>query len=682
MSRWSDQDAARLVGTYPTLPEDLALRVYTSRLLGNDASLVLHGGGNTSVKTCLKDDLGAELEVLCVKGSGWDLGAIEPQGLPAIALEPLRALRILPEMTDETMVRNTRRYLLDPASPNPSVETLLHAFLPHKFIDHTHADAVLALANQPDAEMVLRDIYGEEVGIVPYIMPGFQLAKLAAEVYEAQPGVKGLVLVNHGIFSFGETARESYERMMMLVEQAKQALASLGRFAVPGIPEPRPLESGKGTLLLNLRGALNAHSQSPGQQVLHVRRTPEINAFLQRDDLQSVAMRGPVTPDHVIRTKHLPLILSPECLNGDEARDHIETELAQYVETYQRYFETQAGEKKVEKKQLHPLPVVFLIPGLGLVTAGKNEGSARIAADIYERTMAVIENAEQWGHYKPLPESDLFDMEYWSLEQAKLGRSKPRELEGRVAVVSGAAGGLGAGIARRLAKAGCHVLVTDIQKENLDKVAASIRKEKGAGIVAMAGDLTQHTFAEELLEAACCEWGGVDFVVCNAGKAFTQPIAEAKEMLEDSLRVNLMAQHYLAAAAVNAMKKQKTGGCLLFTASKAAFNPGAGFGPYNIAKAALVALMKQYALEYAGEGIRSLAVSPDRVRTPLFDPKLLANRAAARGLTTDEYFKANLLGREVLVEDVAEACLFLLQAEKATGTFFTLDGGNLAASPR
>lgn len=679
LSRWSDQDAQSYCEMFPDVPRDLALRVYTSRLLGRDSSLVLHGGGNTSVKTIVRDDVNDEIEVLCVKGSGWDLGDIEPPGLPAVALKPLGKLRQLSEMSDESMVRNTRRHLLDPSSPNPSVETLLHAFLPHKFIDHTHADAVLAIADQADATARIRDIYGDEVGIVPYIMPGFQLAKLAAKVYEANPKVMGLILVNHGIFSFGETAKEAYERMIYLVDKAEKAIQMPAAAPVA----PAPLTSQHASWMAALRGALVGHPEGPGSQVLHLRRSSQIETFLKRSDLEEVSQKGPATPDHIIRTKRHPLILRLEQTTSDDScKRYIEACLAGFVADYQAYFQTQVREKGVEKKALHPLPIVFLIPGLGLVTAGKNHKAAKIAADIYEHTMDVISHAEHVGTYHPLDSADLFDMEYWSLEQAKLGKKKHRSFEGKVAVVSGAGGGLGAAIARTLAHHGCHLLITDLKAEPLAQLAEELSRSAGVTVIDHSGDLTQPALAEAMMDRACCTFGGVDFVVCNAGQAFTGPMAEATATLERSLAINLLAQQYLSASGVAVMLRQGIGGCLLYTASKAAFNPGSGFGPYNIAKAGLVALMKQYALEYAGDGIRSLAVNPDRVRTPLFDQELLANRAAARGLTTDQYFRANLLGREVLAEDVAEACVYLLQANKSTGTYFTVDGGNLAASPR
>ena len=682
MTGWSDAEARKICDAFPDVPDDIALRVYSSRLLGRDPSLVLHGGGNTSVKTVLHDDLGDEIEVLCVKGSGWDLGDIEPPGLPAVALEPLRRLRALESLTDEAMVRNTRRHLLDPGAPNPSVETLLHAFLPHKYIDHTHADAVLALADQPDAADRIRQVYGDQVGIVPYIMPGFQLAKLAAEVFEANPNVIGLILVNHGIFSFGDTAREAYERMMDLVAKAK------GSVCVPTISadqqmKPRPLTSADAAFMAQLRGALTGHPEGIGSQVLHLRRSARISAFLRRADLGEITQRGPATPDHIIRTKQCPLILQlGKNAPALDTKAQIEEKIARYAETYHHYFREQAGVKGVNRTELHPLPMVFLVPGLGLVTAGMNHKAAKIAADIYEHTMDVIENAERIGRYNPLPQADLFDMEYWSLEQAKLGKKKKRAMEGRVAVISGAAGGIGAAVAGRLAEAGCHLMLTDLADGPLASICKDLSCRYGVTAIAYAGDLTHPDTARAVVDRACWQFGGVDYVVSNAGKAMTGPIGESTGALAESLEINLMAQQHLAAAGVRILREQGNGGCLLFTASKAAFNPGAGFGPYNIAKAGLVAMMKQYAVEYAAEGIRSLAVNPDRVRTALFDPKLLAHRAAARGLTSDAYFKANLLGREVLAEDVAETCFFLLSADKSTGTFFNVDGGNLAASPR
>jgi rhamnose utilization protein RhaD (predicted bifunctional aldolase and dehydrogenase) len=459
-SRWSDADAQATIKRYrndPQVNEDVALRVYTSRLIGQDPALVLHGGGNTSVKTTFVDDIGIEVPVLCVKGSGWDLGSIEPAGLPAVRLESLGALRDRNVLCDEDMVNAQRTRLIDSTSPNPSVETLLHGFLPHKFIDHSHADAILALVDQVDAEALCREVYGDRLAVVPYVMAGFALAKLAAETYENHPDVEGLLLLKHGLFTFGDTAKESYERHIQAVDAAE-------RFASVKTGEARvvrqdPVALEYETLAPVLRGKLCAGQR---RYLLTHRRGPAIDAFVARADLTSVSQRGTATPDHVIRTKRVPLLLDIiPSMDSADIGAHIADRLASYREDYVAYVEREASRKQRRVAQLDPDPRIILVPGLGLIAAGASEKAARISADVYEHTIDVIEAAEAIGCYEALPEADLFDMEYWSLEQAKLGKASPKPLQGRVVYISGAARGIGAASAKAFAEAGASLYLTD-----------------------------------------------------------------------------------------------------------------------------------------------------------------------------------------------------------------------------
>ncbi len=667
-SLWSDDDAraavAHYAARYPGCPEDLALRVYTSRLIGAEPALVLHGGGNTSVKTDLPDDLGQPTRVACIKGSGWDLASIEPPGFPAVRLAPLQALRSLAALDDEAMVNAVRTRMLDASAPNPSVEALLHAFLPHKFIDHSHADAVLAIVNQPDAEQRAREVFGPQFAVVPYIMPGFALAKLAAEIYEAHPDCHGLVLLHHGLFTFSDSARVSYGRHIAAVTRAEEFIAPHRvQISVPAATVDYA------TVAPTLRGRL-------GRTVLHFRRSLDALAFASDPRTRELA-RGPITPDHVIRTKQRPMILELEGLTGDSLRAAIDEALTGYRAEYRDYFESQCTIKNVRKVMLDADPRVLLIPGLGLVTAGADEKSAKISADIFEHTISVIRDAGTIGSFEPLPDGDIFDMEYWSLEQAKLGKQIIKPLAGQVVYVTGAASGIGLATAKRLAAAGAHLYLTDRDKRLAD-VARSL------GVAFEVLDVTDRRAVEaSIIKNVVERFGGLDGVVSNAGAAFQAPISRCPEdVLRASLELNLLAHQWVAAAAMDVLTRQGTGGFLLFNASKAAFNPGEGFGPYAIAKAALVALMKQYALEGARVGVRANAVNADRVRTGLFPPEVVEARAAARGLAPDAYFQANLLAREVTADDVAEAFLSLALAHSTTGAVVPVDGGNLAAAPR
>lgn len=676
-SRWLDTEALAVVERYRDVCNaDVALRVYTSRLIGNEPSLVLHGGGNTSVKTTSKDELGQSLDVLCVKGSGSDLGTLEPSGLPALRLGTLQALRKLDTLSDEAMVNAQRTRMLDASGPNPSVETLLHAFLPHKFIDHSHADVILSLVDQPDALRLCAERYGHRFGIVPYVMPGFALAKLAAEVYEQSPAVEGLLLLQHGLFTFGSSARESYERHIAAVHEAQQFCLQRRYWSThrPSRAPNAPLAYHE--LAPTLRGVLSGKDR---RYTLHLRKGGEIDDFLADPRLEQLSQIGCATPDHVIRTKRFPLLLHVGSSQSEQTlRAMLDERIAAYRQEYLQYVQRQMTRKAIKVVALAPDPRVILVPGIGMITTGANLKEARIVADIYEHTISVIRHAEAVGRYQALPEDDIFDMEYWSLEQAKLqkgGGSKP--LAGRVVYITGAARGIGAATARSFAQQGAELYLVD-----RDPVAlAGLGRELGCAHEAL--DLCDERAVRQSVLNTVEQYGGLDGVVSNAGTAPQGAIDELDtQALQASLDINLFAHQWVASCAASIMRRQARGGFLLFNVSKAAWNPGAGFGPYAIAKAALLALMKQYALELGAHGIRSNAVNADRVRTGLLDEGELQARASARGLDADAYFRSNLLGREVGVHDVAQAFVSLALSEATTGSVLTVDGGNIAASPR
>ncbi|HKS89239.1 MAG TPA: bifunctional aldolase/short-chain dehydrogenase, partial [Stellaceae bacterium] len=466
-SRWSDNDAAAMTARYGAagIGRDLALRVYTSRLLGGDPRLVLHGGGNTSVKCTVPDLLGDSVEALCVKGSGWDMADIEPPGLPAVRLAPLRKLRARAALSDQDMVKIQRANLLDPGAPNPSVETLLHAFLPHKFVDHTHATAVLSLSDQPDAAERIADLYGPRVGIVPYVMPGFQLAKKAAEVFAADPAVEGLVLLKHGVFTFGAEAREAYERMIALVSLAEGRLSD-GRNSV-FVPRALPSAlAGPAKVAPILRGICAiADPAQPGAYkrfVLDFRGGPAVRRFVDGGELERYGRAGVATPDHTIRTKNYPLIVPPpEHGRLDEFATAARAAVAQFVADYHAYFARHNAPSAEKKRELDPMPRVILVPGVGLFGLGRNAKDAAVAADIAESWVATVADAEAIGHFQSISEAEMFEIEYWSLEQAKLGNAVEKPLAGQVALVTGGAGTIGRATARALRNAGAEIALLD-----------------------------------------------------------------------------------------------------------------------------------------------------------------------------------------------------------------------------
>jgi rhamnose utilization protein RhaD (predicted bifunctional aldolase and dehydrogenase)/NAD(P)-dependent dehydrogenase (short-subunit alcohol dehydrogenase family) len=684
-SRWDEGAAEALVAHYAEagIARDLALRVYSARLLGLDKRLVLHGGGNSSLKTRLRDLFGEEAEVLCVKGSGWDMAAIEPEGLPAVRLRPLLKLRGRASLSDEDMVRLQRVNLLDPAAPNPSVETLLHAFLPHAYVDHTHATAVLSLVDQPDSAALARSVFGKRLALVPYIPPGFALAKRAAEIYEADPEVEGLVLVKHGIFTFGSSARQSYERMIAAVTLAEERLKRRRNLVfAPGALPPRV--ASRSEVAPILRGACSlADEQVEGawrRLVLEFRTGPTILAFVNGAERERYARAGVVTPDHTIRTKNWPLIVPPPASDGMAGFAQAARAAAQdFISDYRIYFARNNAACEPPKRMLDPLPRVILVPGLGLFGLGRSKKDARIAADIAENWVETITDAEAIGRFESLSESQLFEMEYWSLEQAKLGQAKEPPLAGQVALVTGAAGAIGSATARRMKEAGAEVALLDI-----DLAAAQARaKALGGAAIAVHCDVTDAASVRQAFDRVVKEFGGVDIVVSNAGAAWQGRIGEVDEaVLRQSFELNFFGHQRVAQNAVRVMLAQGTGGALLFNVSKQAVNPGPGFGPYGLPKAATLFLMRQYALDYGADGIRANAVNADRVRSGLLTPELIATRAKARGVSEQEYLAGNLLGREVTAEDVAQAFLDHALALKTTGDVTTVDGGNVAAMLR
>ena len=678
-SLWSDADARRMVEHYAQqgVNEDVALRVYTSRLLGGDPALVLHGGGNTSVKTTLVDPMGRPVEVLCVKGSGWDMADIEPAGLPAVRLAPLGELRARNALSDEEMVNLQRVNLLDAAAPNPSVETLLHAFLPHKFIDHTHSIAVLSVSDQPDGDALAREIWGRRMGHVPYIMPGFQLAKKAAEVFEQDTSVEGLILEKHGIFTFGDSARQAYERMIDMVTLAETRLARSRKtvvFPAAALPARAAIPA---VIAPVLRG-LAARTGVGQRWVFDFRTSPEILAYVNGAELARYSQMGTVTPDHTIRTKNWPLVVpAPDAGDLAAFRTGAAAAFEAFAARYRAYFARNNERQATKKIALDAVPRVILVPGVGLFGIGTGKSAAKIASDIAESTIRTITDAEAIGRYQPLGEADLFDMEYWSLEQAKLGKGKEARLARRIVAVTGGASGIGRATAQAFKREGAEVVILDLKGEALDNAAKALKA------TAVACDVTDPASVQSAFADVAAQFGGVDIVVSNAGRAWQGRIGTVDEqVLRDSFELNFYGHQRVAQAAVAILREQGFGGVLLFNISKQAVNPGPDFGPYGLPKAAALALMRQYAIDHGADGIRANAVNADRIRTGLLTSEMIAQRSKARGLTEADYMGGNLLGQEVTAEDVADAFVSLALAEKTTGAVLTVDGGNIAAALR
>jgi rhamnose utilization protein RhaD (predicted bifunctional aldolase and dehydrogenase)/NAD(P)-dependent dehydrogenase (short-subunit alcohol dehydrogenase family) len=683
-SNWSDADFNAIVGAYEKagINRDIAIRTYTTRLLGSEPKLVLHGGGNTSVKTVLNDHDGTPVEVLCVKGSGWDMGKIEPAGLPALHLERLKAMVNYDKLSDDDMVMLQRRLLLDPSSPNPSVEAILHAILPFKHVDHTHANAIVALTNQPNGEAIIRELFPEMI-IVPYVMPGFDLSKACLKAFSDRPDAPGMILLKHGIFTWSEDPRVAYENMIEAIDRAEKRIA---------LGNPRPFGRASknehtkelasiADIAPILRGIIALPGKEEGRPrrfIMEHRSNDDILDFCGAPNVTDLVRRGNATPEHVIHIKRYGVSLPAPYANDLESWALIvKDSVTSYIAAYKDYFERNNARVGGDKTMLDPMPRVFYIDGIGLFAAGPTQKAARIGADVAEATIEVIRGAEGIDRFEALSEENLFDIEYWSLEQVKLAKQTEKPLTRQVAVITGGAGGLGLAIAERLREQGAEIALIDIDAERAKAEA------KRLGGKAIACDLTDAESAERAIADIVATYGGVDILVSNAGAAFQGALASVDDALfKKAFDLNFWSHHYIARAAVNVMKHQGTGGSIVFNVSKQAVNPGPDFGPYGTSKAALMALMRQYSLEHAADGITVNAVNPDRIRTGLMTGEMVEERAQARGVSPEVYMRGNLLKREVLAEDVAEAFLHLISARTSTGAVVTVDGGNVAAMMR
>lgn len=684
-NNWNDTDAQALVAAAGSNEADkeLALRVYTSRLIGNDPDLVMHGGGNTSVKVERTNLFGETEQVLHVKGSGWDLATIEAPGLPGVRIEPLLRLRELNELSDEDMVNIQRCNLLDSSSPNPSVETLLHAYLPHTYVDHTHATAFLVLVNQPDYTAAVKEVFGERLGIVPYIAPGFELSVEAAKIYESNPDVEGLILANHGHFTFGASARESYDRVIEhtnLVEEWLKAktnkipcFGSLGKAAAPAQAS---------TVLPQLRGAIGAAlatqtgNRDFSMPVLDLRSAEETKRIVSREDAAKLATCRLGTPDHVIRIKHRPIFVSPADL--DEGRPAFDRLVKEFVDDYVAYFDRGVKRFPEGKQMVLPLPGSVWLPGLGVVGVGANAQAARIAADISEQTLQLWDCATELGEVEALGFDGLFDMEYWSLEQAKLGKGKPPRMRGKVVMITGGGGILGTAIGKTFAAAGSEIFLVDRDEEFLRRAQEQIPHAR-----IFVTDVTAKGSADEAMAACATAFGGIDVLISNAGAAWSGKMLELDEQeLRDSFELNYFAHRAYCVTAAQLLVDQGRGGQIIINVSKQAVNPGMGFGAYGMPKAASMFLVKQLALELGSEGIRVNGMNPDRIRSGILTSDFIAERAAARGVTPEEYMGNNLLKREVESHHVGDAFLAMATSERTTAHVMTVDGGNIEASLR
>jgi rhamnulose-1-phosphate aldolase/alcohol dehydrogenase len=684
-SRWNEDEVKGLA--------DLDRLVYASRLIGAETSLVVWGGGNTSIKGLEHDHRGREIHVLRVKGSGSDLKSIQRKDFPGVRMDDILALLERDEMGDQEMVSYLAHGLMEPGGPRPSIETLLHGFLAEPAVIHTHADAIVSLTNNDRAAETLTSVYGREVIALAYRRPGFRISKDVADAIAARPGARALLLERHGTITWGATVRAAYEATIELISRAEEAVAARRRgrqvFGPPKVPLPGPSARRAAAVAIapRLRGRLSRERRV----VLAFDDTPAVSEFVVAAEARSLSQVGPATPDHTIFTKRVACFVDAERLDDAEAIGAaIERDVGRYGEEYTRYFEAH----RFEGAELSdPLPRVVLVAGLGMFTAGKDRRTAGIVNDIYHHTIDVMSNASAFGRYVSLSPRDAFDVEYWPLELYKLTLAPPeREMARRIVLVTGGAGGIGRAVARRLAAEGAHVVIADLDgagaRKVADEIAAKVGSERTLGL---AMDVTSEASVRAAFEETVLAYGGVDVIVSNAGIAHSSPVVDlALADWERSFAVNATGHFLVAREAMRILMAQGIGGALVFIATKNVMSPGKDFAAYSAAKAAEAQLAKVLALEGAPHRIRSNIVNPDAIflDSGLWSTEVRRERAATQGIAVDQleefYRKRNLLGVRILPADVAEAVLFLAsdRSSKTTGCTLTVDGGAKDAFPR
>ncbi|HUV49584.1 MAG TPA: bifunctional aldolase/short-chain dehydrogenase [Anaerolineae bacterium] len=650
-SLWNDNEAKSFLGN------PLELRAYTSRLLGRESGLVLHGGGNTSLKAEIKNLFGDIEEVLYIKGSGLDLKTIQAAGFAPVKLEALKRMVELERLSDTDMLRLQKTAMIDYLAPNPSIEAILHAIIPFKYVDHTHADAVVTITNNEKGKRLIREIYKDSVLIVPYVMSGFILAK---KVYEMTRNInwheiKGIILMNHGVFTFSDNAKASYKQMIHLVSLAEDYLQASGAFDSIARAEP-------GEDLLTLAKIRKQVSLTKGSAMIaKLNSAPEVCGFANLTNVDSIAVRGPLTPDHVVRTKRIPVVIKKD----------IEKEITGFCSAYKEYFQRNTDGRLL---CLDPAPRWGVWPGHGIMAFGQSAGEANIVSDIAFHTIRAIQWGEAIGGWKALPEKDIFDMEYWELQQSKLRRKDTtRIFQGKIALVTGAASGIGLACAKGLHEHGAAVVGMDLNP-------AITRMFDQPDLIGLTCDISDDKIIKQAIEFTVRSFGGLDILINNAG-IFTrsQSIEEMDaETWNQSMEINLSSHQRLLKACIPYLK-QGVDPSVIFIASKNVPAPGPGASAYSVAKAGLTQLARVAALELAADGIRVNIIHPDAVfDTGIWTQKVLNERAKHYGLTVAEYKTKNLLKTEVTSKDVANliCCMAGPAFAKTTGAQVPIDGGN------
>lgn len=686
-NNWQPDRAANL--------SDLDVLVYQSRLVGGDPRLVVWGGGNTSIKTEETDFRGRAVQVLRVKGSGSDLKAVTARDFPGVRMDDILPLLDRDDMSDEEMVAYLGQTMMEPTAPRPSIETLLHAFVPARSVVHSHADAILMLTNNTRADELLQQVFGDELAIVPYRRPGFLLSKWVGQVARSRPDIKGVILLNHGIITWHDDPREAYNLHIEMVDRAARFVRDQGAGGgdLDGRSDTGSLSDRleiAAQIAPMLRGVLSTH----GRVIVHFDSSEEARRFVSGgaipgDRLPTVLAQGAATPDHILNTKRTPLWIPKLTTDSQSLKSAIQNVYDSWLHDYEQYYHTHS----TGEPMLPPIPRVALVEGVGLFAVGKDSRAATISNDIYSHTMSIVEAAESVGEYRSLSLKDAFEAEYWPLELYKLTLAPPeKELSRRVALITGAAGAIGSGIARRFAREGAHVVCADLDLDKGQALAEELTKANPANrAMAVRMDVTDEASVREGFRQAIREYGGVDVLVSNAGVAKGAPIdALTLEEWERNFAVNARGHFLVTREALKLMKAQGTGGSVVFIVTKNIVAPGKDFAAYSASKAAEAQLARVLALEGAPFGIRSNLINPDAIfeGSGLWSPELKAERAKAQGINPEEleehYRKRNLLQAEVTADDVAQAALYFAseRSAKTTGAMLPVDGGLREAFPR
>jgi rhamnulose-1-phosphate aldolase/alcohol dehydrogenase len=700
-NRWSDAEADAYVAKHgKQWGADLALKAYLSTLIGAEEKLVLHGGGNSSVKTTFTNILAEEIAAILVKASGQNMAVLGPEGFTPLDLGYLRRLRNLTELSDDQMLHEFRTHLLEARAAFPSIETLVHAFIPAKFIDHTHADAILTLTNQTDGKKLVREALGDGIPVLQYIRPGFKLAQAAAAAYEANPSCKAMVWMRHGLLTWGDSARASYEVTVDMVSRAEEYIVRharrriiLTRSTPPELAQQRLVQVApvvRGLLAQPTSDGDRPYSRSILQPLI----TRGALDFVDSAGGKELALLGPLTSDHLIRTKSLPLwIDDPQYENPAALRKQIAEGIRSYCDSYDAYIERHAAKLPTGLERMDSRPRVLLMPGLGAICCGRDVCAARIVRDITEHTLAVKMSAASMGTYAGMEESHCFEMEYRGLQHAKLQHPHELLLGREVALITGAAGAIGSGVAKELLSHGCHVVLTDLPGDSLNGLVEELRLDHGDHVMGTELDVTDPRSVASAFDTVARHWGGVDIVISNAGLAHVSSLMDMQlEAFRRLERVNVEGTLLVLAEAARHFRLQGTGGDIVLVSTKNVFAPGAKFGAYSATKSAAHQLARIASLEMAELGVRVNMVSPDAVfshneRKSGLWAEVGPERMSARGLDAkglEEYYRnRNLLKTKVTANHVARAVLFFVTRQTpTTGATIPIDGGLPDATPR